>query len=148
MGAEGNMSIKVSEKHGVNPSVDHCAICGEAYGVALFGRMKDDQEAPRSVCTGGLCDRCQKAKDKGAVFFIEVAGEEGLESKQRTGRLVGVTEDCVRRVIQPKIQPKEMVEQVLEKGMCFVPVAVFEALGFGQAVSEAENQEGNDGDRG
>ena len=43
--------IRLSEKHGVNPSVMLCFLCGESYGVALLGKHKDehshDAEAPR-----------------------------------------------------------------------------------------------------
>lgn len=35
-------SIKLSPKHGVNPSVTHCECCGKEIGVALFGRLKGD----------------------------------------------------------------------------------------------------------
>jgi hypothetical protein len=38
-------SIRLSEKHGVNPSLMLCFYCGEASGVALLGRLKGDQDS-------------------------------------------------------------------------------------------------------
>ena len=128
--------IKLSEKHGVNPSVDHCAMCGESYAAALFGRMDKDQEAPRYVCTGGLCGRCQEAKDKGAIFLIEVdESKSSPDEPWRTGRIVGVTENMIRRAFQPQ----ELVDQILTRGLAWVPTEVFEMLGLvGEAVEKRE----------
>lgn len=44
------MGIHLSKKHGVNPSIEICAVCGKGIGVALLGRLKNDAEAPREVC--------------------------------------------------------------------------------------------------
>ena len=46
-------SIKVSEKHGVNPSMEVCFICGQDTGaILLLGRLPGDKEAPRHAATG------------------------------------------------------------------------------------------------
>ena len=120
--------LRLSEQHGVNPSVDHCFICGKDYAVVLFGKMKKDAAAPRSVCTGGICDECQKAKDAGAIFLIEVDEEksEDLERPHRTGRLAGVKREAIERIFNPP----ELVEQVLEKGLAYVPIEAYEMLGL------------------
>ena len=69
--------IRLSPKHGVNLSVTHCEICGKEIGIALFGRLKDDKEAPRDVAMG-LCDDCQKVIDAEGLIIIEVKdGETG-----------------------------------------------------------------------
>ena len=39
-------SILLSPKHGANPSVARCICCGKDYGVALLGKLKNDEEAP------------------------------------------------------------------------------------------------------
>lgn len=39
--------IRVSEKHGVNPSITICPICGKETSIALLGKLKGDKEAPR-----------------------------------------------------------------------------------------------------
>lgn len=61
------MSIILSQKYGVNPSVFQCIICGKDVGVALFGAAWKDKdgrpaEAPRSC--GPIdpepCAECRK----------------------------------------------------------------------------------------
>ena len=64
--------IKLSKKHGLNPSLDICFWCGEPKGLALCGRIKGDAEAPRSMVTSlEPCDKC-KDKFKLGVHLIEV----------------------------------------------------------------------------
>lgn len=41
--------IRVSEKHGVNPSITICPICGKETGIVLLGKLKGDEEAPRKL---------------------------------------------------------------------------------------------------
>lgn len=70
------MSIRISEKHGLNPSMDICFFCGEAKGIALFGKMKGDKEAPRNVLLNyEPCDKCKDAMSKGTTI-IEVVTED------------------------------------------------------------------------
>lgn len=40
-------NIILSEKHEVNPSITVCPICGKEIGIALLGKLKGDEEAPR-----------------------------------------------------------------------------------------------------
>lgn len=132
--------IRLSEQHGVNPSVDHCFICGKDYAVVLFGKLKGDIEAPGSTCTGGICDECQCHLENGVVFLVEV-DEEKTEDEQnpwRTGRLAGVSAEAIRRWITPE----NLAEKIIEKGLAFIPIEAYEGLGIPQAAAELE---GNDG---
>ena len=66
----------ISKKHGLNPSMDICFFCGEAKGIALFGKMKGDAEAPRNVLLNyEPCDKCKEAMDQGTTV-IEVVTED------------------------------------------------------------------------
>ncbi len=85
-------SIKLSPKHGVNPSVLHCICCGKDYGIAMLGKLKGDKEAPRDIYQG-LCDQCQGVIDQGGAMIIEVGDGETGSNPYRTGRLVGVSRD-------------------------------------------------------
>ena len=51
-------SIKLSPKHGVNPTMLHCICCGETYGIGFLGRIKGeaDIEAPKATYYG-LCNK-------------------------------------------------------------------------------------------
>lgn len=63
--------ILLSEKHGVNPSIDCCFYCGKEVGIALLGKLPDDAEAPRTVCTSiEPCDEC-KEKYKDYCLVVE-----------------------------------------------------------------------------
>ena len=79
-------SIKVSPKHGLNPSVVLCPICGKDTSVALFGRLKGDAEAPRQVVGNEPCNEC-KEKMETFVFIMEV---KSIDNQDRTGRGVWI----------------------------------------------------------
>ena len=67
--------IRVSQKHGVNPSMDICFWCGEVRGVALCGKLKGDAEAPKKMVTSlEPCDKCKELFKKG-VHLIEVTDD-------------------------------------------------------------------------
>lgn len=65
--------IILSEKHGLNPSLEICSICGKDISVVIFGKLKDDVEAPKQVCLGHLCEECKKDLEKRKeVIFLEI----------------------------------------------------------------------------
>lgn len=88
--------IKLSPKHGVNPSVLHCICCGKDYGVAMLEKLKGDKEAPRDIYQG-LCNDCQGVVDQGGAMIIEVVDGEKDNNPYRTGRIVGVSKDFKER---------------------------------------------------
>lgn len=88
--------IIISEKHGVNPSIACCEVCGKEYGVIMFGKLKDDQEAPKRVMKG-LCPDCQKVVDDGGIIFIEVEDGSDQQNPVRTGRIIGLTKEWKER---------------------------------------------------
>lgn len=94
--------IKLSAKHGVNPSITHCECCGKDTGIAMFGKLKEDVEAPRDAYMG-LCDDCQKVIDQQGLMIIEVRdgeGEKNSKNPYRTGRIVGITKDAKERMFK------------------------------------------------
>lgn len=76
-------SIKISKKHGVNPTIPVCAWCGkEKNEVALLGYIKGDIEAPRNMILNyEPCDECKKSWSQG-VAVIEV-----VRTPRETGHL-------------------------------------------------------------
>lgn len=62
------MSILLSEKHGLNPSVCVCPVCGKDMAIALFGRLEGDAQAPAVTKNSELCDDCKSTH----VTVIEV----------------------------------------------------------------------------
>ena len=97
------MSITLSKEHGINPSVDTCFICGKETSLVLFGTSYKDEngktaEAPRKVCTGQLCDDCQKVIDDGGIFFIAVKDGESGNNPWRTGQIAALKEEAIQRM--------------------------------------------------
>lgn len=84
------MSIKLSPKHGINPSLEVCFYCGADIGVALLGKLPNDAEAPRKICTSyEPCEDCKKSfKDK--VILLECN-----QGEKPTGRYWLVIKDSV-----------------------------------------------------
>ena len=41
--------ITISPKYGLNPSIVICPVCKKDTSLALFGRLKGDAEAPKTV---------------------------------------------------------------------------------------------------
>lgn len=97
------MGVRISKEYGINPSVDTCFICGKETSVVLFGTSYKDEngktaEAPRKVCTGQLCDDCQKVIDEGGIFFIAVKDGESGNNPYRTGPIAALKEEAVQRM--------------------------------------------------
>ena len=103
-------NIVLSPKHGVNPSVTHCECCGKEIGITLFGKMKDDAEAPRDVAMG-LCDDCKKVIDANGLMIIEVRDGESGNNPYRTGRIVGISKDAKERIFKDIKSPICYMEQ-------------------------------------
>ena len=117
-------SIRLSEKHGVNPSLMLCFYCHEASGVALLGRLKDDAEAPRqAVFDKEPCAKCKEWMAKGIICISVRDGESG-DDPYRTGGWAVVTEDFVRRILRPG----ELLDGILKKRCCFMPDEAWNAI--------------------
>jgi len=101
------MSIRLSQKHGVNPSLGVCFWCGEDDGtVLLLGRLKDDAEAPRRACVSyEPCAKCAEQMAQGIQFFeaTDTPNHTGLPPMANgaypTGRWVVLKEEAVGKVI-------------------------------------------------
>ena len=75
------MSIRLSEKHGVNPSMEICFFCNEAKGIVLFGKLKGDVEAPKEILIDyEPCDKC-KEKFKEGVIVVAVTTEQQYKNQ-------------------------------------------------------------------
>lgn len=79
-----------------------------------------------------FCEECQKAKDAGAVFLVEVDPEKSivkdgkidLKDAWRTGRIWGITHDAFCRIFDVESVPEDVVfidNQVAEEIGLAVP---------------------------
>lgn len=74
------MSIRISPKHGVNPSMLLCPVCGKDNGLALLGLIKNDQEAPRQMPSENICEECEKKFDHyKTIGFVAIVIDDKYE---------------------------------------------------------------------
>lgn len=73
--SKGNITI--SPKHGVNPSMVCCPVCGEPVSIALMGKIKDDKEAPRKIIGTELCEKCIDSCGDDKIFILGVNKDTG-----------------------------------------------------------------------
>lgn len=114
-------NIRLSPKHGVNPSLLICFFCGEATAVALCGRLREDAEAPRRMVDGyEPCNTCKEKFAQG-ILFMEVS-EYPLEDNQPslngyypTGSYSVITEHGARDILK-----EPMLSEVLAARECLV----------------------------
>lgn len=113
--------ILLSPKHGVNPSIMHCFICGKETGLALLGKLKGDAEAPKDMTNPNeLCDECRQRIKDGNKFILEVEDNADKKNPYRTGRLV-----CIKGTALPEIKDP----------VSYMEYSVFEKL-FGEFLKE------------
>jgi len=99
-------SIRVSEKHGVNPTMLMCFWCGEPNGeLALLGKLKGDAEAPRQSCLNlDPCKKCQAQMDTG-IMCAEALHNEG-EEPEPTGRWVVITREAAAKLFNVEVETR------------------------------------------
>lgn len=85
--------ITLSKKHGLNPSMVICPICGKEESVAILDYIKGDKEAPRYI-QGDICDEC-KAKVADNKCFVISVGED-----QRLKRYTIVSKDIFTQKVE------------------------------------------------
>ena len=112
----GKKSIKLSPKHGLNPSITHCECCGKETGIALLGKLKNDAEAPMNIAMG-LCDDCQKVINAKGLMIIEVRDGETGKNPYRTGRITGITKEAKERMFKDITSPICYMEHKLFEPM-------------------------------
>lgn len=111
------MSIKVSEKHGLNPTLCQCFFCGEVKHIALMGKLKGDVEAPHQcVMDYEPCDKCKEKMSLG-VTLIEVThhsidGRPSLTAENNipvypTGKFAVVKAEAFNRMLNNGQEFKE-----------------------------------------
>lgn len=115
--------ITLSPKHGLNPSLLVCPLCGkETNGLALFGRINDktrhaDIEAPRYVTDRKPCGECQKLLDEGCKFLLECDDDSPEKKPSRTGRYMVLRKEALPNwPHQVSFCPHTLYEQFLEQG--------------------------------
>lgn len=141
-------SIKLSPKHGVNPTIPICFWCGkEKNEVALMGKInKEDSEAPRRVITNyEPCDSCKELFAKGihiigvsetpvmeGMFPISKSGGQDLFP---TGAMFVAREEWVKQMVSEP-EEKELLENVLAERVMLMPSQIVEDIVHEAAKAE------------
>lgn len=126
-------SIKLSKKHGVNPTIPICFWCEkEKNEVALLGKLKGDIKAPRSMWIPGDYEPCEECKKQWmtGIVLIEAYENPVYDEKQPAfhgaypnGRYMVLTENGVRGLFTP-----ETAEQLIKQRMGFMDYATMQAI--------------------
>lgn len=99
--------IRVSKKHGVNPSLLNCFFCGESKGIALLGELPGDKEAPRSIVADyEPCDKC-KERQKEYILAIEATTVQPQDKRPPiqecyypTGRIMWIKDQIIKDMVK------------------------------------------------
>jgi len=120
------MSIRLSDKHGVNPSITQCYYCGEDSGIALLGRMKGDKKAPMKIGVVDMrpCNKCEDYMKQGVILISVRNGEEGNDP-YRTGGWLVVLDSLII-----KMTTEEKASQILEDRWTFIPDEAWDFIGL------------------
>ena len=122
------MSIRLSEKHGVNPTMPRCFYCQEAKNmVMLVGRLPGDREAPKdAVWDMEPCDTCKDLMQAGVICIsVDEGKTKDPKNPWRTGGWIVIKDDAIQRIFTGAV-----VRQVLEQRVAFLPDEVWDAVGF------------------
>ena len=77
-------SIRLSPKHGINPSIPKCFYCQEDKSeIVFFGLLPNDAEAPMHgpIIDMGPCDECASLMKKGVLLISVRDGEMEKEEE-------------------------------------------------------------------
>lgn len=120
--------IILSPKHGLNPSLLKCFACGKDAGIALLGKLKNDEEAPMEMTDRNIfCDNCLNVINQDGLLVISVRDGETGNNPFRTGKLVGITKEA-----------KERIFKDIKTNVCYMEDSVFDKI-----FNISENEENN-----
>jgi len=104
----------------------NCFVCGEVKHLLLDKRMKDSLPK-NAVYDKEPCDKCKEIMKQGIIFIgvKDNEGEKNPENPYRTGHIIGVKEDAVK-----KFMAEPMLSEVLKKRICFTEEKVLKQLGL------------------
>ena len=120
--------IPISQKHGVNPSLEICLICGESTSVLLLGKLKGDAEAPSRMAAQAPCHKCEQEleehKSKGMVVIV-VNDEVDEHPKHSPWKFFHSY-----HVIKHEAFDRMFKKIDKSKGMCFMHLSLAKKMGL------------------
>ena len=134
-------SIRLSEKHGVNPAIPLCFFCLKPKNeILLPGKMKNDMEAPRNaVWDMRPCDECKGFMAKGIILMsVDESKSADHKNPYRSGGWCVVKEDMVKRVLG---KDKQLLEATLRKRIAFITDEAWDKIGLPRGEIKDEQSE-------
>ena len=131
------MSIRLSKKHGVNPTIPICFFCKEHRNeIILMGKLKDDAEAPKNIIVDyEPCDKC-KEKFKEGVLIIEATQYPNVEKQP------ALQKDAYPTGRYVLLKPESLKEPFNIPGTkCLMTVTDYEELIIGSKKRALQNKE-------
>lgn len=112
------MSIRLSNKHGLNPSINVCFFCGKDKELILNGRLEGDAKAPhRVVANYTPCPECEEKMKLGVTVIEVTTRDTGALPIQRgawpTGRWCVISHEDAARLFKGITNTKVLLEDVL-----------------------------------
>lgn len=121
-------SITLSPKYGLNSSLLKCFVCGKDAGIALLGKLKNDEKAPKEMTDKTIfCNDCQNVINQDGLLVISVRDSESGDNPYRTGKMVGITKEAKNRIFKD-----------IKTNICYMEDSVFDKL-----FKITENEESN-----
>lgn len=129
-------NIRISKKHGVNPSMAICFFCNQDKGeIILTGRLPNDAEAPMRACWDmEPCDECKGYMEQGIILISCRDNETDKQNPYRTGGWCVISDEAFSRIFSGDI-----VDKIMKKRVCFIPDEVWDTVGFPRGEVQNEN---------
>ena len=141
-------SIRLSPKHGLNPTIPKCWFCGEDKNEIMLPGVQGDRIAKAMGYSDGQmpmrglvfdkqpCDKCQQWMKQGIILIgVDKDRSPDKQNPYRTGKFAVITEDAARRLFKPE----ELLQHILKARVAFIPDEVWTAAGLPvKDVSEEE----------
>lgn len=128
--------MRISEKHGVNPTMGLCFFCGQEDGtIGLLGRLPNDAEGPRrSVLGYEPCSTCKSGMSLG-IALIECdesarADPDRPPIQKRAGQFLTPTGRwfVIKREAALRIFTPEMHDSIMKHGRGYISPEAFDQL--------------------
>ena len=136
------MGIYLHEKHGLNPALYQCYLCGEDIGLILPGakiqRFKNaglaDESGEMNRRIGAIneepCDKCKEYMSQGIIFI----STKDNDRDYRTGGWCVVKESALEHMGIHE----ELLKSIYEKRVCFIQDTIYDRLGLPRGEIDAE----------
>ena len=117
------MGVTLHPKHGLNPTISQCIVCGEDKNeLVLLGAAYKEQAPMKMITSIEPCDTCKEKYLKDGVLLVEAEQEHrrGKTVHTPTGSVAVLRDEAFERIFNVPI-PKGKI--------CYVEIGVLQKLG-------------------